>query len=95
MSESSALEAAARRLEQALDDLDAALERRREADRGNGALASQIHALGLDRARLAEELDAAAARGRQLETANRAATERVEAAMSAIRSVLDAADGQD
>ncbi|HWL05769.1 MAG TPA: DUF4164 family protein [Xanthobacteraceae bacterium] len=89
MSESSALEAAARRLEQALDDLDAAMERRREADRGGDALAAQVQALGADRARLADELDAAAARGRQIEIASDEAARRIETAMSAIRGVMD------
>ena len=71
MSETDSIEAASQRLALALEALDAAAERRREAARSEGALATQIHALGDDRARLAGELDQAVARSRALETANR------------------------
>ena len=71
MSETDSIEIASRRLTLALDALEAAAERRSETDRSEEALATQIHALGTDRARLASELDHAAARSRGLETANR------------------------
>ena len=67
MSNSDPIEAATRRLSQALEALEAATERRREADRADGALADQVHVLGSDRARLASQLDEAAARARALE----------------------------
>jgi len=62
MSETDPLEAATRRLSLALEGLEAATERRREADRAKNALAEHVHALGSDRARLASELDEATAR---------------------------------
>lgn len=89
MSEIDSVEAASRRLALALDALEAAVERRRDADRSDEALADQIHALGSDRARLAGELDAAAARSRRLETANREAAQRIDRAIETIRGVLD------
>ena len=59
MTEPSAIDAASKRLALALDALAAAVERRRDADRGEETLAHQLHALGTDRSRLASELDAA------------------------------------
>ena len=53
MTDQTAIDAATRRLTQALDALDAAVERRLEAERGEAQLADQVHALGADRARLA------------------------------------------
>ena len=70
-SESEPIAAATARLSHALEALEAAAERRREADRAAQSLADQVHALGSDRARLASELDEATARARDLETANR------------------------
>ena len=88
MSETDPIEMAGRRLALALDALEAATERRCEADGGAAALADQIHALGADRARLAGELDHAAARSRTLETANREVAQRIAQAIETIRSVL-------
>ncbi len=88
MSETDSVEAASRRLARALEALDAAVERRREADRGEEALIDQIHALGTDRARLAGELDHAAARSRKLETVNREVAQRIDHAIETIRGVL-------
>lgn len=89
MDEPDSIEAASRRLALALDALDAAAERRREAALHEEALGAQIHALDDDRARLAGELDTAIARSRALESANREVTERIEAAIEAIRGVLE------
>jgi uncharacterized membrane protein YccC len=85
-----ALEAAANRLASALEALDAALERRLEADRAAAALAEQIHALDADRSRLAAELDLAAARSRRLESTNQDIAGRLDTAMDTIRSVIAA-----
>jgi len=90
MTEASAIDAASKRLALALDALAAAVERRREADRGEETLDAQLYALGTDRSRLASELDAAAARGRGLETANREVAQRIDAAIATIRAVLGA-----
>jgi hypothetical protein len=88
MSEPDLIETASRRLAQALEALDAAAERRQEADRGEEALAGQLHVLGADRARLAAELDAASARSRTLTDANREVAQRIDAAIDTIRGVL-------
>jgi predicted nucleic acid-binding Zn-ribbon protein len=92
MSEPSAIDAASKRLALALDALAAAVERRHDADRGEETLADQLHALGTDRSRLASELDAAAARSRALETTSREVTQRLDAAIDTIRSVLAAGE---
>jgi hypothetical protein len=89
MNDQTSIEAATRRLVQALDGLDAAVERRREHDRVEARLADQVQALGADRSRLASELDAQAARARRLESTNRDIARRLDAAMDNIRSVLD------
>jgi len=88
MSETDSIDIARRRLALALDALEAAAERRGETDRSEEALATQIQALGSDRARLASELDQAAARSRGLETANREVAQRIVAAIETIRGVL-------
>jgi len=95
MSETDSIEAASRRLALALDALDAAADRRREAARNEEALSVQIHALGDDRARLAGELDTAIARSRALETASRDVAKRLDAAIEAVRGVLAGHDGKE
>jgi septal ring factor EnvC (AmiA/AmiB activator) len=90
MTETSAIEVATRRLTQALDALESAVDRRCEADRGTEGLAAQLHSLVNDRSKLAADLDAAAARARGLETTNREVARRLEAAIETIRSVLAA-----
>jgi len=92
MNDQTAIEAATRRLAQALDALEAAVERRREADRGQSQLEDQVQALGADRSRLASELDAQAARSRRLESTNRDIARRLDVAMDSIRSVLEVKD---
>jgi hypothetical protein len=89
MTEQSAIDSAVKRLALALDALDAAVERRQDADRSQGALADQVHALGLDRTRLAEALDGEAARAQRLQTTNREIAGRLDAAIASIQSVLD------
>ena len=96
------IEAATRRLMQALDALESAVERRREADRDEDELASRIQALGADRSRLADELDGSLVKSRKLERVNREIAERLDGAIETIRAVLgagthdeDDADGED
>jgi hypothetical protein len=84
------IDAATRRLMTALDALESAVERRREADRDEDELATRIQALGADRSRLADELDGSLVKSRKLERANREIAERLDAAIGTIRSVLDA-----
>jgi Domain of unknown function (DUF4164) len=87
--DSSLIEIARRRLANALDALDAAYERRGDADRHQEALIAQIEALGDDRARLASDLDHAAARGRGLEAANRDVADRLATAIEIINGILN------
>jgi predicted RNase H-like nuclease (RuvC/YqgF family) len=86
------IDAATRRLMAALDALESAAERRREADRDEDELATRIQALGADRSRLADELDGSLVKSRKLERANREIAERLDAAIGTIRSVLDAGE---
>jgi hypothetical protein len=90
MDDTSAVDQAVKRLMDALDALDAALEMRLEDDRRRGGLTEQVHAFSTDRARLASELDGVQARWRELETSNREAVRRLDEAMSAIRAVIAA-----
>lgn len=90
MADPTAIDAAAKRLTSALDALEAAVERRREADRGEQTLGTQLHALGTDRSRLAAELDEVSARSREIESTNREIARRIDVAMDGIRAVLDA-----
>jgi hypothetical protein len=86
------IDAATRRLMAALDALESAVERRREADRDENELAIRIQALGADRSRLADELDGSLVKSRRLERTNREIAERLDAAISTIRSVLEAGE---
>jgi Domain of unknown function (DUF4164) len=82
------IDAATRRLMLALDALERAVERRREADRDEDELATRIQALGVDRSRLADELDGSLVKSRKLERTNREVAERLDAAIGTIRAVL-------
>ena len=86
------VDAATRRLMAALDALESAVERRREADRDENELASRIQALGADRSRLADELDNSLVKTRKLERANREIADKLDAAIGTIRAVLDAGE---
>jgi hypothetical protein len=88
-SELSAVDTAVKRLALALDALDAAVERRREADRSEDGLAQQLHTLDVDRTRLADALDAETAHTRKLTETNREIAQRLDTAIVTIRSVLD------
>ena len=92
MSDQSTIEAATKRLTQALDALEAAAERRLEADRAGGQLASRLHAADTDRSKLAAALDDQSARARLLEATNRDVARRLDAAIDSIRSVIAAQD---
>jgi hypothetical protein len=87
------IEAATRRLMMALDGLESAVERRREADRDEDELASRIQALGADRSRLADELDGSLVKSRKLERVNREIAERLDGAIATIRAVLGGESG--
>ena len=87
------IDAATRRLMTALDALESAVERRREADRDENELAARIQALGADRSRLADELDGSLVKSRKLERTNREIADKLDAAIGSIRAVLDAGEG--
>jgi hypothetical protein len=86
------IDVATRRLMAALEALESAVERRREADRDENELAIRIQALGADRSRLADELDGSLVKSRRLERSNREIAERLDAAIGTIRAVLDAGE---
>ena len=88
MSETDSIETASRRLALALDALEAAAERRGEADRSEECWRRRSRPSATDRARLASELDQAVARSRGLETANREVAQRIDQAIETIRGVL-------
>jgi chorismate-pyruvate lyase len=92
VSEASTIESATRRLQSALEALDGAVGRRLERDQGQAAVATQLHAFDVDRARLAAELDDATARGRALETANREVALRLDEAIATIRAIVEPAE---
>ena len=89
MTDQTAIEAATRRFTQALDMLDAAVDRRIEIDRSRTLLTEQVHALDADRSKLAADLDAQLGKVRSLESANREIARRLDAAMESIRHVLE------
>jgi uncharacterized membrane protein YccC len=89
ITEQSAIDIAVKRLALALDALNASVERRREADRGEDALVAQVQALGLDRTKLAATLDGETARSRRLEATNREIAHRLDSAIASIQAVLD------
>jgi hypothetical protein len=92
MTEQIAIEQATRRLTEALDALDAAVERRIDSDRERATLGEQVHALAADRSKLAADLDGQLARSRQLEASNRDIARRIDAAMENVRLVLESND---
>jgi hypothetical protein len=92
MTDQTAIETVTRRLMQALDTLDAAVERKVEIDRSRTILAEQVHALDADRSKLVADLDAQLAKVRSLGSANRDVARRLDAAMENIRLVLESQD---
>lgn len=89
MMEPSAIDAAVKRLALALDGLDAAVDRRLEADRDVESLAHQLQMLSLDRTKLAADLDNEAAHARRLETTNREIAERLDSAIASVQSIIN------
>ena len=90
-SDANLIDGATRRLQSALQALEAVLERHL-CEGEEPVLAEQIHALDADRSRLASELDTAVARSLRLETANREVAQRLDAAIATIRALLDGQD---
>ncbi len=82
------LDPAISRLRAALDNLEAAVERRARRDGARSDTAAEFAMMQDDRARLAVELDAAIDAQRALAEANAAATERIARAAGAIERFL-------
>jgi hypothetical protein len=86
------LDAALQRFAAALDLLEAATERRVEADAARADLEEEFAVMQDDRARLAVELDGAVARANSLQTANGEVSRRLERAGATLRSILSGVD---
>ena len=82
------LQTVLRRISTALDHLDAAVERRVQADRLQLDLFEEYNVMQDDRARLGIELESSAVRARQLEHAAREAGKKLERASVTIKSIL-------
>ena len=89
------LDDAARRLEAALGQLEAAVNRRLEMDRRRGDLETELQIMQDDRARLAVELEAVTLRLQQVEAAADDVERRVSRAAGAVRDVLAAAEDEE
>lgn len=89
MGDTSPIDGALRRLEEALGALENALDDRLQEEAQASNLEGEVQRLGTDRSRLAQSLDAAEARSMKLESANREVSRRLVTAMESIRSVLD------
>ncbi len=89
------LESAFKGLLAALDQLEAACERRVKAETERGNLEEELAVLQDDRTRLALELDDAQARAKSLELANGEVARRLARASSNIRTILAQATAQD
>lgn len=95
MSTYAQLELAFKGLLAALDQLEAACERRRNADAERGNLEEELAVLQDDRTRLALELDDAQARAKSLELANGEVARRLARASASIRALLGQGSDQE
>lgn len=73
----------------ALERLEAAVNRRVDADRRRANLEDEVQRLTEDRSELAGSLDRSEARAGRLEETNREVSRRLVTAMETIRTVLD------
>ncbi|WP_026381401.1 DUF4164 family protein [Afifella pfennigii] len=86
------LAAAAKRLEEALGELELAVEQAETGEQRSQALSAQLHDLEQDRARLAEALDAASERSEKLEQARQEVGRRLERAIDVLQQALGEGD---
>ncbi len=90
------LDAALQRLASALDQLEAAAERRQKADAARGDLEEELAVMQDDRSRMAVDLDAALARNKALAHANSEVQRRLTRVSSTIQSLLpEESSGED
>jgi predicted nucleic acid-binding Zn-ribbon protein len=90
MADEADVRAALGRLAGAMDDLEAAVHRQAQRGRRVTDLAQELALMRADRQKLAERLDEMTARAQAQEQASRQVSERVERAIGAIRSVVEA-----
>ena len=88
--ESVGLKAATQRLRNAVNALEAAIDRRLAEDVALDRLKAATDAMADDRAQLAARLEDAEHRSARLGRTNRAVADRIDAAIDTIRSLLDA-----
>jgi len=89
------LDAALKRLADALESLEAADERRAAAERVRADLEEELGVMQDDRARLAAELDGALASNRALALANADVASRLDRAEALLRDVVATVDPAD
>jgi len=85
------LESALKRLAASLDLLEAAAERRAEADARRANLEEEFTVMQDDRTRLAVELDGALARASTLEVANDDVAQRLKGLGATVKTILEKA----
>lgn len=89
------LDAALKRLADAVENLEAADERRAAAGRVRADLEEELAVMQDDRARLAAELDGALASNRSLALANADVSGRIERAEALLRNLLNSVPADD
>jgi chromosome segregation ATPase len=89
------LDAALKRLADAVENLEAADERRAAAGRVRADLEEELAVMQDDRARLAAELDGALASNRSLALANADVSGRIERAEALLRDLLNSVPADD
>jgi len=85
------VEAALQRFNAALDSFEAAVLRHQQTGKTISALETEIQNLSEDRSKLAEELDRMRAHASELNTINNGVSQRLNAAIDNIRTVLGSA----
>ena len=94
MAESSAIDQAMRRLDEAIKTLEAAADGQNERLREQATFEEELQRAGLDRSNLAQALDAEQSRVERLTKINQEASHRLVAAMETVRGILAAEEGR-
>lgn len=92
MADESSIEAAARRLNAAVEALEAALTRADIIERAEGDVQEELQMLQMDRSRLAQELDAVKERAARLERVNDEVAQQLDHAIASIEAVIQNSD---
>lgn len=88
MADDSSIEAAARRLNTAVEALEVALTRQDVVERAEGDVQQELQILQNDRSRLAQELDTVKERAERLERVNEQVDQRLESAIAVIEEMI-------